>query len=72
MNAVTPELVKAHSLNVGLLNDPFNSMVGINSFGGLFSQPLGYVIVRVQVEGVRGHDKDQVAQVMPNSTNFGS
>ena len=49
-----------------------DGMMGINGFGGLFSQPLGYIIIRVQVEGVRGYDKDQVALVIPDSTAFGS
>ena len=44
----------------------------INGFRGLFSQPLGYVIIRVQIEGVRGYDEDQVALVIPDSTAFGS
>ena len=31
---------------------------------------MGYVIVRAQVEGVKGYDKDQVALVIPDSTAF--
>ena len=31
--------------------------------GGLFSSPLGYIIIRVQVEGVWGYDEDKVAPV---------
>ena len=46
--------------------------MGINGFGGLFSQPWSYIILRVQVEGVRGYDEDQVALVIPDSTAFGS
>ena len=34
--------------------------------------PLGYAIIRVQVEGVKGYDKDQVAFVVPDSTAFRS
>ena len=44
----------------------------INGFGGVFSWPLAYVIIRVQVEGVQGYDKDQVALVIPDPTGFGS
>ena len=72
INAVTPEFVEAQSLDVGPFSDLVNSMIGINGFEGLFSQPLGYIILRVQVEGVRGYDKDQVALVMPDSTAFES
>ena len=72
INAVMPEFIKTQSLDVGPLSNLVDSMMGINGFGGLFSQPLGYIIVRVQVEGVRGYDKDQVALVIPDSTNFWS
>ena len=40
--------------------------------GHLFSWPLGYVIMRVQVEGVKGYNKDQVVLVVPALTAFGS
>ena len=33
---------------------------------------MGYVIIRVQVEGIWGCDEDQVALVIPDSTGFGS
>ena len=72
INAVTPEFVKASSLDVSLLSGLVSGMVGINGFGGLFCQPLGHIIIRVQVEGVQGYDENQVALVIPDSTNFGS
>ena len=67
-NAVTPEFVEACSLDVSLLSN----LVGINGFGRLFSWPLGYIIIRVQIEGVRGYNEDQVALVILDSTNFWS
>ena len=69
---MTPEFIKAHSLDVGLLSDLVDGTLKINGFGGLFSWPLGYVIIRVQVEGVKGYNEDQVALVIPDSTTFGS
>ena len=45
-------------------------ILGINGFGGIYTQPLGYFIIRIQVEGVRGYNKDQVALVDPDSTTF--
>ena len=72
INAMTPEFVKAQSLDVSPLSNLVNSMVGINGFEGLFPQPLSYIIIRVQVEGVRGYNEDQVALVIPDSTAFGS
>ena len=60
INVVTPEFIKACSLDVSPLGDLVDSTLMINGFGGLFSQPFGYVIIRVQVEWVKGYDKDQV------------
>ena len=37
INAVTPEFVKAHSLDVGPLSDLVDGTLKINGFGGLFS-----------------------------------
>ena len=37
INVVTPEFVKAHSLDVGPLNDLVDATLKINGFGGLFS-----------------------------------
>ena len=72
INVVTLEFIKAHSLDVGPFSNLVDGTLEINGFGGLFSQPLGYVIIRVQVEGVKGYNKDQVALVIQDSTAFGS
>ena len=69
---MTPGFIEAHSLDVGPLSDLADGMLCISGFGGVFSQPLGCVIIRVQVEGVRGYNEDQVALVVPDSTIFGS
>ena len=72
INAVTLEFIEAHLLDVGPMGYLFNGALGINGFRGIFSWPLGYVIIRVWVEGVWGYDEDQVALVIPDSTGFGS
>ena len=46
-NAITPKFIKAHSFDVSPLSDQVDGMLGITGFGGLFSQTLGYVIIRV-------------------------
>ena len=33
---------------------------------------MGYIIIRVQEEGVQGYNEDQVALLIPDSTVFGS
>ena len=69
---MTPEFNEGHSLDIGPLSNLTNGTLVINSFRGVFYWPLGYVIIRVQVEGVWGYDKDQVALVIPDFTVFES
>ena len=70
---MTLEFVKAYSLNVApSLSNLVDGTLKINGFVRFCSQPLGYVIIRVQVEGVKGYNKDQVALVIPDLTAFGS
>ena len=71
INPVIPEFVKAHSLDMSPLSELVDSTLKINRFRELFSQPLGYVIIRVQVEGVKGYNEDQVVLVIPDLTTFG-
>ena len=66
------EFIEAHSLDVGPLSNLVDGTLKINGFRGLFSWPLGYVIIRVQVEGVKGYNEDQIALVIPDLTAFGS
>ena len=35
-----------------------------------FTQPIGYIIILVQVDGVQGYDKDQIALVILDLSNF--
>ena len=69
---MTLEFVEVCSLDVDPLSNLSDGTLGINSFGRVFSWPLGYIIIRVQVEGVWGYNEDQVALVIPDSTGFGS
>ena len=72
INAVPPEFVEACSLDISPLSNLVNGTVRVNGFGGLFSWPLGYIVIRLEVEGVQGCDKDQVALVTPDPADFGS
>ena len=66
INVVTLEFFEVCSLDVGPLSELFNGTLSINGSGGVFSWPLGYIFIRVQVEGVWGCDKDQEALVLPD------
>ena len=36
----------------------------------MLTQPLGYIIIQVQVDGVQGYDKDQIALIILNLSDF--
>ena len=38
--------------------------------GNAYTRPLGYVVIQVQVDGVQGYDKDQIALVILDVSNF--
>ena len=38
--------------------------------GNAYTRPLGYIIIQVQVDRVQGYDKDQIALVIPDFSNF--
>ena len=38
--------------------------------GNAYTRPLGYVVIQAQVDRVQGYDKDQIALVFPDLSNF--
>ena len=62
--------VKSHSLEMGPITDLIGVRVACMGLGNTYTQPLGYVIVWVQVDGVQGYDEDQIALVVPDLLNF--
>ena len=46
------------------------SKVACVGLGNTYTRPLGYVVIRVQVDGVWGYDEDQIALVIPDFSNF--
>ena len=38
--------------------------------GNAYMRPIGYIIIWIQVDGVQGYDEDQIAQVIPDLSNF--
>ena len=76
VNSVTPAYVRKHKMKVGSIAtldhslNPFGRRVPLVGVGGR-TRTLGYVLIQVQVEGVLGYDKDQVAFVVDDpSTSF--
>ena len=70
VNTITPKYVEEHSLPVGLITDLMGSKVACAGLGNAYTRPLGYVIIWVQVDGVQGYNKDQIALIIPDFSNF--
>ena len=70
VNTITPRYVKEHSLSVGLITDLMGSKVTCIGLGNAYTRLLGYVVIRVQVDRVRGYDEDQIALIIPDFSNF--
>ena len=70
INTIMPKYVSDHSLLVGPIADLLGTKVTCVGLGNAYMRPLGYVIIWVQVDGVQGYDKDQIALVIPDLSNF--
>ena len=44
--------------------------VACMGLGNAYTRLLGYVIIRVQVDGVWGYDEDQIALIIPDFSRF--
>ena len=70
INTIMVKYVSDHSLQVGPITDLIGAKVTCMGLGNAYTRPLGYVIIWVQVDGVQGYDKDQIALVIPDFSNF--
>ena len=72
VNLVTPEFVKNRNLEVGSIQDLNNHdrYIALSGLGGKITEPLGYVILRVQIPYMPSYDEDQVALVVSEDSNF--
>ena len=64
VNTIMPSFIQTLSLEVGPLSDLVSRQVACVGLGNEFTQPLGYVVIWVWVDGVQGYDKDQIALVI--------
>ena len=53
INTIIPSYVKSHSLEMGLITDLIGGRVTCVGLGNACTQPLGYIIVKVQLDGAR-------------------
>ena len=70
INTITPKYVSDHSLQVGPITNLIGTKVACMGLGNAYTRPLGYIINRVQVDGVEGYDEDQIALVILDFSNF--
>ena len=72
VNLVTPEFVKYRGLEVGSIQDlnDHDGYIPLSGLGGKVTEPLEYVILRVQILYVPSYDEDQVALVVSEDSNF--
>ena len=72
VNLVTPEFVKNRGLNVGSIQDlnDHNGRIPLSGLGGRITEPLGYVILQVQIPYMPSYDEEQVALVVMDDSNF--
>ena len=70
INTIMPKYVSDHSLQMGLITDLLGAKVSCIRLGNAYTRPLGYVIMQVQADRVQGYDKDQIALVILDLSNF--
>ena len=70
INTITPKYVSDHSLQMGPITNLLGAKVTCIGLGNAYTRPLGYIIIRVELDGVQGYDEDQIAMVIPDLSNF--
>ena len=70
VNMIILECMVALSLKMGPLTDLREGCITINQPFNYEGRPIGYFIMRVQIDGISSYDKDQVALVAHTSTKF--
>ena len=70
INTIMPKYLSDHSLQVGPITDLLGAKVTCIGLCNAYTRLLGYIIIRVQVDGVQGYDEDQIALVIPDISNF--
>ena len=72
VNLVTLEFVRDRGLEVGSIQDlnDHNGRIPLSGLGGRITEPLGYVILWVQIPYVPSYNEDQVALVVAEDSSF--
>ena len=72
VNLVTPDFVCDRGLDVGSIQDlnDHNGCILFSGLGERVTEPLGYVILWVQIPCVLSYDEDQVVLVVTEDSRF--
>ena len=70
VNMITPECIVALGLQMGPLTYLCEGGVTINQPFNYEGRPIGYVIMRVQINGISGYNEDQVTLMACSSAKF--
>ena len=70
INTIMPKYISDHSLQKGLITNLLGAKVICIELGNVYMRPLGYIVIWVQVDQVQGYDKDQIALVILDISNF--
>ena len=70
VNMITPECMVALGLQMWPLMDLWEGVITIDQPFNYKGRLIGYVIMRVQIDGISGYDEDQVALVVHSSAEF--
>ena len=70
INTITLRYISNHVLQVGPITNLMGSKVTCMGLGNAYTIPLGYIMIWVHIDRVQGYDKDQIALVIPDLSNF--
>ena len=72
VNLVTLEFVRDRGLDVGLIQDlnEHNGCIPLSGLGGRVTEPLGYMMLWVQIPYMPSYDEDQVVLVVLEDSSF--
>ena len=72
VNVITADYASMIDLPMGPLSDLSKGLQGVTVPGNTFAGALGYVIVHIRFDEIKGYDEDQVCLVMEDNSEFAS